>query len=135
MEKAYSFIILFLFSPILYCQSISGTITDKTSGEALIGVNIILENGNGTASDIPSFELELTGPDNILSGNKAEFSANIKNTGNVATGESTLDLSWDDSFSPLEASDGYVLGPSKVSWDLPSIQPGDRLRRQLLAQS
>ena len=52
MEKAYSFIILFLFSPILYCQSISGTITDKTSGEALIGVNIILENGNGTASDI-----------------------------------------------------------------------------------
>ena len=93
-----------------------------------------LTTPNGTASDIPSFELELTGPDNILSGNKAEFSANIKNTGNVATGESTLDLSWDDSFSPLEASDGYVLGPSKVSWDLPSIQPGDRLRRQLNLQ-
>ena len=52
MEKAYSFIIIFLLSPILYCQSIKGTITDQTSGEALIGVNIILENGSGTASDI-----------------------------------------------------------------------------------
>lgn len=90
-----------------------------------------LADPNASTSNIPSLELELTGPDNILSGSKAEYSANITNTGNVATGESTLDLSWDDCFSPLEASDGYVLGPSKVSWELPSIQPGDSLRRQL----
>jgi iron complex outermembrane receptor protein len=34
-----------------YAQTLSGTITDRTSKEELIGVNIILENGGGTATD------------------------------------------------------------------------------------
>ena len=79
----------------------------------------------------PSLELGLSGPNELLSGATAEYVALIRNTGSVATGETILDLSWDDGFSPLEASDGYVLGSSKVSWTLPSIQPGEQLRRQL----
>lgn len=83
------------------------------------------------ASGTPSLELGLSGPNDLLSGGTAEYVAMIRNTGSVATGETILDLSWDDGFSPLEASDGYVLGSSKVSWTLPSIQPGEQLRRQL----
>ncbi|MDA1038757.1 MAG: hypothetical protein O3A37_00500 [Planctomycetota bacterium] len=84
-----------------------------------------------TASATPSLELGLSGPNELTSGGTAEYVAVIRNTGTVATGETILDLSWDDGFSPLEASDGYVLGSSKVSWSLPSIQPGEELRRQL----
>jgi hypothetical protein len=83
------------------------------------------------ASRTPSLELGLSGPNELNSGGTAEYVALIRNTGTVATGETILDLSWDDGFSPLEASDGYVLGSSKVSWTLPSIQPGEQLRRQL----
>ncbi len=83
------------------------------------------------ASATPSLELGLSGPNELVSGGTAEYVAMIRNTGSVATGETILDLSWDDGFSPLEASDGYVLGSSKVSWTLPSMQPGEQLRRQL----
>lgn len=83
------------------------------------------------ASATPSLELGLSGPNELVSGGTAEYVALIRNTGTVATGETLLDLSWDDGFSPLEASDGYTLGSSKVSWSLPSIQPGEQLRRQL----
>ncbi|MFM7035226.1 MAG: hypothetical protein ACKOYJ_08610 [Planctomycetia bacterium] len=79
----------------------------------------------------PSLELGLTGPNDLAAGATAEYVATIRNTGTAATGETTLDLSWDDAFSPLEASDGYSLGSSKVTWLLPSIQPGEQLRRQL----
>lgn len=84
-----------------------------------------------TATATPSLELGLSGPNELVSGGTAEYVAMIRNTGSVATGETILDLSWDDGFSPLEASDGYVLGSSKVSWTIPSIQPGEQLRRQL----
>ena len=44
--------IAIIFSNLFaYTQTISGTITDLNTQESLIGVNIILENGNGTASD------------------------------------------------------------------------------------
>ena len=53
MRKTYILFILTLFICIKnHAQTISGIITDNTSGEELIGVNIILENGNGTATDI-----------------------------------------------------------------------------------
>jgi hypothetical protein len=79
----------------------------------------------------PSLELGLTGPNDLVSGGTAEFIALIRNTGSSTAAETSLDLSWDDGFSPLEASDGYTLGSSKVSWVLPAIQPGEQLRRQL----
>ncbi len=52
MRKIYILFALFVF--ILNtnkAQTISGTITDNTTNEALIGVNIIAENGTGTASN------------------------------------------------------------------------------------
>jgi outer membrane receptor protein involved in Fe transport len=37
---------------LIYSQTISGIITDSNNNEALIGVNIILSNGTGTATDV-----------------------------------------------------------------------------------
>ena len=42
---------IFLFE-LGYTQTIKGKITDYHTNEALIGVNIILENGEGTSSDL-----------------------------------------------------------------------------------
>ncbi|MFM7243032.1 MAG: hypothetical protein ACKO40_02500, partial [Planctomycetaceae bacterium] len=40
-------------------------------------------------------------------------------------------FSWDEHLTPLEASDGYNLVASKVSWNLPAIEPGGQLKRQI----
>ena len=45
-------IILLIFLQAINAQTINGTITDSNTKEALIGVNIILDHGEGTASDI-----------------------------------------------------------------------------------
>ena len=52
MRKIYILLLFILCNYTIYSQTISGVITDKTLNEKLIGVNIILENGNGTATDI-----------------------------------------------------------------------------------
>lgn len=79
----------------------------------------------------PAFELDLTGPSELVAGGVAEYVATIRNTGTVATPETTLDVSWDDAFAPLEASGGFALGTAKVSWVLPAIPPGEQVRRQV----
>ncbi len=50
----YLCILLFflLSNYTVYSQELSGVITDKSLNEVLIGVNVILENGNGTATDV-----------------------------------------------------------------------------------
>ena len=50
----YLCILLFflLSNYTVYSQELSGAITDKSLNEVLIGVNVILENGNGTATDV-----------------------------------------------------------------------------------
>ena len=61
MKKIYILFALFIFiSKTNKAQTIIGTITDNTTNEALIGVNIIAENGNGTASNLEGkFSLQL----------------------------------------------------------------------------
>ena len=61
MKKHY---ILIIFSIIFFefanAQKIAGTITDASTKEALIGVNIILNNGQGTSTDINGrYQLQL----------------------------------------------------------------------------
>jgi hypothetical protein len=80
---------------------------------------------------VPTLELDITGPAEAQSGAVAEFVATVRNTGAVASGGTSLELSWENAFSPLEASDGYKLGTSSVSWNLPAIEPGGQLRRQI----
>lgn len=80
---------------------------------------------------VPTLELDITGPAETQSGAVAEFVATVRNTGGVASGVTALELSWENAFSPLEASDGYKLGTSSVSWNLPAIEPGGQLRRQI----
>jgi hypothetical protein len=80
---------------------------------------------------VPTLELDITGPAEAQSGAVAEFVATVRNTGAVASGATSLELSWENAFSPLEASDGYKLGTSSVSWNLPAIEPGGQLRRQI----
>ena len=53
MKKYY--LLLLILSLMYYtntAQTIQGTIIDNNTNEALIGVNIILENGQGTSTDI-----------------------------------------------------------------------------------
>ena len=52
MRKIFTLVIITLCNLTIYSQTISGTITDANNNEALIGVNIILENGGGTATDV-----------------------------------------------------------------------------------
>src|SRR5690606_28344622 len=49
-------------------QQVSGTVTDFSNGEALPGVNILVQNTtNGTISDIDgNFSLQVPGPDAVL---------------------------------------------------------------------
>jgi len=79
----------------------------------------------------PSLELDLVGPAETTTGLVSEFVATVRNTGPVASGATSLEFSWEDAFTPLEASEGYKLASSKVVWDLPSIEPGGQLRRQI----
>ena len=52
MRKIFTLVIITLCNLTLYSQTISGTITDANNNEELIGVNIILENGGGTSTDV-----------------------------------------------------------------------------------
>lgn len=79
----------------------------------------------------PALELDLVGPAEVLPGSVSEFVATVRNTGTVASGPTSLEFGWDEAFTPLEASEGYKLVSSRVSWDLPSIEPGGQLRRQI----
>jgi hypothetical protein len=79
----------------------------------------------------PALELDLVGPAEVLPGSVSEFVATVRNTGVVASGPTSLEFGWDEAFTPLEASEGYKLASSRVSWDLPSIEPGGQLRRQI----
>lgn len=84
-----------------------------------------------TAASAPALELDLTGPAEVMSGGIAEYVAIVRNKGVVASGPTKLELAWDNSYSPLEASDGYVLGTANVTWNLAAIEPGGQLRRQI----
>lgn len=79
----------------------------------------------------PALALDLTGPVEVISDGVAAFLATVRNTGNGASAATSLTISWDEGFVPLEASDGYELGPSRVSWKLPALEPGGRLERQI----
>jgi len=79
----------------------------------------------------PSLELDLVGPAEVLPGAVGEFFATVRNTGAVPSGQTTLEFAWDDAFTPQEASDGYKLASSRVSWDVPPIEPGGQTRRQI----
>ena len=52
MRKIFTLVIITLCNLTLYSQTIIGTITDTQNNEELIGVNIILENGGGTSTDV-----------------------------------------------------------------------------------
>ena len=79
----------------------------------------------------PAIALDLSGPAEAASGAVTEYVATVRNTGNAASAPSTLEFSWDDGFVPLEASDGYSLAAAKVSWNLPAVEPGGQLKRQI----
>jgi len=75
--------------------------------------------------------LDMSGPVEALSGGITEYVATVRNTGNAASAPMTLDISWDDGLVPLEASDGYSIAGSRVSWNLPALEAGGQLRRQI----
>jgi hypothetical protein len=78
-----------------------------------------------------ALELDLQGPAEALSDGVVEYVAIVKNKGAGGSPPTTLEFSWDEHLTPLEASDGYNLVASKVSWNLPAIEPGGQLKRQI----
>ena len=84
-----------------------------------------------TVPATPALELDLVGPGEAMSDAVVEYVATVKNTGTGPAPPSTLEFSWDEHLTPLEASDGYNLVASKVSWNLPAIEPGGQLKRQI----
>ena len=53
MRKVCALLLLaFYVSSVNYAQTVSGIVTDQKTFEKLIGVNIITEDGKGTATDI-----------------------------------------------------------------------------------
>jgi hypothetical protein len=66
-----------------------------------------------------------------VSGTVTEYVATVRNTGNAPSAPATLEFSWDDGLSPQEASEGYSLAASRVSWNLPAVAPGKMEKRQI----
>ena len=67
MRKYLPIVLLFLSILTSYSQNISGTITDETTKEPLIGVNVILSNTNGTTTNIDGeFNLVVKGEENTI---------------------------------------------------------------------
>jgi len=83
------------------------------------------------ASGVPAVELDLTGPAQVSAGDVVKYVAIIKNNGTAASQPATLEFSWDQQLSPLEASDGYQLAGAKVSWAIPAIEPKAAQERQI----
>ncbi len=83
------------------------------------------------AAGAPAIELDLTGPAEVLGGDVVRYVAIIKNNGTAASQPARLEFSWDEQLSPLEASDGYDLAGSKVSWTIPAIEPKGAQERQI----
>jgi hypothetical protein len=79
----------------------------------------------------PAIALDLTGPVDAVSGTVTEYVATVRNTGNAASAPAVLEFSWDDGLSPQEASEGYSLAGSRVSWNLPAVAPGKMEKRQI----
>lgn len=79
----------------------------------------------------PALELDLTGPSQVLAGDVVKYVAIVKNTGTARSEPTTLEFSWDASLSPLEASDGYALAGSKVTWTIPAMDPKGAQERQI----
>lgn len=84
-----------------------------------------------TTAGEAALEIDLTGPAELAAGATGEYLVIIKNVGTATSTVTNLELSWDGSFTPLEASDGYKLGQEKASWSIPSVLPGGELRRQI----
>jgi hypothetical protein len=83
------------------------------------------------ATGAPAIELDLTGPAEVMAGDVVKYVAIIKNNGTAASQPATLEFSWDQHLSPLEASDGYELAGTKVSWAIPAIEPKGAQERQI----
>jgi hypothetical protein len=79
----------------------------------------------------PALALDLSGPAQVLSGDVVKYVAIVRNKGTGPSAATTLEFSWDDSLSPLEASDGYALAGSKVTWTIPAIEPNGAQERQI----
>ena len=79
----------------------------------------------------PAIALDLAGPVDAVSGTVTEYVATVRNTGNAPSAPAVLEFSWDDGLTPQEASEGYSLAGSRVSWNLPAVAPGKLEKRQI----
>src|SRR5258708_36882343 len=106
MQKIYTFlIIVFSFTSILSVAqtgTLKGTITDAKSKQPLMGVNVILEDKSGTASDFNgNYQLTLKpGVYNVLY-RFIGYGDQTKQVTIVDNGVQTIDMIMDESQSTL----------------------------------
>ena len=104
------------------------------AGQALAPPRATLPNMAALATNPQSkaaFEVSLKGPAELTTGDIAEFVVTVRNIGTSGSAPASLDVSWDSSLTPLEASDGYTLGRDQASWSLPEIAAGGEASRQI----
>jgi len=105
MQKIYTlFIIIFSFASLSLAQTgtLKGTITDAKSKQPLMGVNVIMEDKSGTASDFNgNYELKLKpGTYNVLF-RFIGYGDQSKQVTIVENGTQTIDIIMDESQSTL----------------------------------
>ena len=84
-----------------------------------------------TTPTTPAIELDLSGPSAVVAGEVVKYVAIIRNNGTGPSQPATLEFSWDTALSPLEASDGYALVGSKVTWAIPAVPAKGAEERQI----
>lgn len=106
MNKSYKPIlltcVLFLFSQVAMAQfTVSGTITDETSGEPLIGVNVFHQQSqSGTTTDIDgNFSLQLPGQNATL---RISYIGYISQNVQVSAGNNEIDIQLSPDIANLE---------------------------------
>ena len=78
MKKEVLFIVFIFCSIISNSQTIKGTVIDYNTKEPLIGVNVIINNTNGTTTDIDGkFNLTASKNDNQITFKICSFVCNI----------------------------------------------------------
>ena len=112
------------------------------AGSTLVNSAEIIDRGldwdisNNTDSQSVSLglaELQVakSAPATAVAGSALTYTLYVTNTGNAATGLALLTDELPQYTSFLWASDAYVVQERVVSWELPSLAPGDSVSRQL----
>ena len=109
------------------CQTVEVTGPNTTPASAQACVMAV--GGSGptaeTSPATPSFTVKMTAPKQVVIGEKALFSIEIRNTGTTTLRNLEVLDRWDSALLPAEATDGYrqPIGGG-LAWTIDNLSPG-----------